>query len=67
MNKEPFVITLGNEDLPNLSQGNSGDYSFEYRQTNIWQDDDIDKLKLLSQINEKLDVIISILKQSGKE
>ena len=67
MNKEPFIINLGNEDLPNLSQGDSGGYSFEYRQTNIWQDDDIDKLKLLSQINEKLDVIISILKQSGKE
>ncbi|MBQ8603756.1 MAG: hypothetical protein IJ410_02795 [Oscillospiraceae bacterium] len=66
MNKEPFVITLGNEDLPNLSQGGENDFGIEFQQTNLWRDDDIDKIKLLNRINEKLDVIIRLMKQSGK-
>ncbi len=66
MQKEPFIISLGNEDLPNLSQSENDGFGFEYRQTNIWQDDSTDMLKLLADINEKLDTVIRIMKQSGK-
>ncbi len=66
MQKEPFIIMLDNEDLPNLSQSEDGEFSFEYRQTNLWQDDSSHMLKLLADINEKLDIVIRIMKQSGK-
>ena len=66
MQKEPFIITLGNEDLPNLSESGGENFGFEYRQTNIWKDESSDILKLLSSVNEKMDVIIRLIKKSGK-
>ncbi len=65
MKKEPFVINLSDKDLPNMATGN-GDTGFEYSQTNIWQEDNLDILKLLNIINEKMDIIIRLLKEKGK-
>ena len=67
MQKEPFIITLGNEDLPNISTGNGRDYGFEFRQTNVWKDENDDVVKLLDTISEKLDKIIGLILKSGKE
>ena len=65
MKKDPFVINLSDKDLPNMATSNDGS-GFEYSQTNIWQEDNLDILKLLNIINEKMDIIIRLLKEKGK-
>ncbi|MBR5520860.1 MAG: hypothetical protein IKU54_02580 [Oscillospiraceae bacterium] len=67
MKKEPFIIALNNEDLPNLSQADKEDFGFEFSQTNLWREDNKDKIRILEQINEKLDFIIRIINKNGKE
>lgn len=65
MQKEPFVIALGNEDLPNLSTDDTGDFGFEFNKTNLWQENNNSQFSLLRDISEKLDIIIELLK-NGK-
>ena len=67
MHKKPFIISLGNEDLPNLSRNEEDRFGFEYRQTNMWHQESDDILKLLDVINEKLDIIIGFISKSGKD
>ncbi len=62
MQKQPFVITLGNEDLPNLATDNEEDYGIEFSSTKIWQENNNDIAELLGKINEKLDIIINIIR-----
>lgn len=60
MNKEPFIITLGAEDLPNIAD-NSGT-EFKYDKNNIWSKDNTNNTVILDEINKKLDIIIDLLK-----
>lgn len=63
MQKEPFIINIDNENLPNLVGDGE---SFEYSKTNIWQEDMPATLNLMAEIIEKLDMIIQLLKENGK-
>jgi len=67
MQKEPFIITLGNEDLPNLSSAGKDDFGFEFNKTNLWQENSTLQLEILQEISRKLDIISELLKKNGKE
>ncbi len=65
MHKEPFVITLGNEDLPNLA--NREDYGIEFSKTKLWDEFTQKQPENLQTVIEKLDEIIELLKKIGKD
>ncbi|MBQ3008714.1 MAG: hypothetical protein IJD80_03900 [Oscillospiraceae bacterium] len=67
MQKEPFIITLSDDNLPNLASDNNEDFGFEFSKTNLWQEDKKDIIKYLESINEKLDIIVYAIRNSGKE
>ena len=66
MNKQPFIIDIKDGELPNLSQDSENSYGFEYSKIDIWQEDSFETVKLLNSINEKLDMLISILEKNGR-
>ena len=67
MNKQPFIIDIKDGELPNLSQDSENSYGFVYSKNDIWQEDSFETVKLLNSINEKLDMLISILEKNGRE
>ena len=67
MKKEPFVINIADRSLPNLAQDSPDSFGLQFNQTNLWQDDNLDMLKLLNSVNEKMDMIIRILQKTTKE
>ncbi len=67
MNKQPFIINLQDGEMPNLAADGDSSFGFEYTKTGIWQDDSLENIKLLNSINEKLDLIVRILQQNGRE
>ncbi len=60
LNKEPFIINFGTEELNNISD-DSG-ISFKYNKNNIWNKNSIDNTLILEEINKKLDIVIDLLK-----
>ena len=68
MKKEPFIINLTEENLPNIAteEDNDEEFNFRFDKSNVWNQDEFEKNKILSDINDKLDKIIQLLKQNGK-
>ncbi len=62
MHKEPFVITLANDDLPNLADDGGDNFGVEFSKTKLWQEDSTDIINILYKISDKLDVIIKNMK-----
>lgn len=67
MQKEPFIITLENDELPNLAAEAGEDMGFEFSKTKLWQEDNFEILKLLGTVIEKLDLIIRLMQKTGKD
>ena len=67
MIKQPFIIDIQDGELPNLARDSTDAFGFEYSQTDVWQDDSFETVKLLNAINEKMDIIIRLLQQNGRE
>ena len=67
MIKQPFVIDIQDGELPNLARDSQDSFGIEFSKTDIWQDDSLETVKLLNSINEKMDMIIRILQQNGRE
>ncbi len=63
MQKEPFIISLSNDSLPNLATDGEDSFGVEFSKTKLWQGDKEDLLPDLKDISRKLDVIIKLLKQ----
>ena len=61
MKTQPFIINMSEKELPNLSTDD-----FEYSKTSIWQETGTDIYSMLATINEKMDVIVQLLKENGK-
>ncbi len=66
MQKQPFIITLGNEDLPNIATSGEGDFGIEFSKTNLWPEN-FQSQDYLAQICQKLDEITDLLKKIGKD
>lgn len=67
MNKQPFIINIQDGELPNLAAEGSDGFGVQFSHTDLWQDDNLETIKLLNSINEKLDTIIRIIQQNGRE
>ena len=66
MNKEPFIINMDESSLPNLAKDGGENYGFVFDKTNEW--DKKDKIvPLLVSINEKLDKILLMITENGRE
>ncbi len=63
MQKEPFIISLSNDSLPNLASDGEDNYGVEFSKTKLWRSEKDDLLPELKDIGRKLDVIIKLLKQ----
>lgn len=67
MKKEPFIIDITDNQLPNLAKNSTDEFGFEFSNTNIWRDDSGDIIRILNSINEKLDIIIRHIEKNGRE
>ena len=67
MKKEPFIINLTEENLPNIAtEEENEEFNFQYDKSNVWNQEEFEKNTLLGDISDKLDKIIQLLKQNGK-
>ena len=67
MKKEPFIINLTEENLPNIAtEEEDEEFNFQYDKSNVWNQEEFEKNTLLGDISDKLDKIIQLLKQNGK-
>ncbi len=66
MNKEPFIITVNENDMPNLAKDGADSFGFTFDKTSEWNHKQQEIVPLLVSVNEKLDIIIKLLAENGR-
>lgn len=66
MNKEPFIINMDENSLPNLANDTGEIYGFSYDKTSEWNNH-TELTPLLVSINNKLDTILEYIMKNGRE
>ena len=64
MNSQPFVIDINDVNCADFSHSNT---EHQFSSTNIWKDDNLEIVRLLNSINEKLETIQNYIIKNGRE
>lgn len=66
MNNQPFIISMDENQLPNMATDSDENYTFTFDKVNQWNEWDGIIRQLIS-INEKLEKIILHITENGRE